>query len=311
MRIAVTTSSFGRHDEAPLALLRQAGLDVLLNPHGRALTADEATAMLADCVGVVAGTEPLSRAVLTALPGLKAISRVGVGLDNIDLACAAELGIAVRSTPDGPTRAVAELTVAVILDLLRQVSGMDRDLRRGVWSKRMGRLLLGRRVGIVGLGRIGRAVAELLSALGAEIAYADPQAAAAPWRRLEFPALLAWSEILTLHCAKQPTPGALLGPAELDLLPSGAWVVNLARGGLIDEAALAERLAQGRLGGAALDVFAREPYSGPLAALDNVVLTPHAASYALEGRVRMELDAARNLLDALAQAGVLPAGAGS
>lgn len=307
--IAITTSSFATYDETPLRLLREAGFELVLNPHGRALTAEEARELLDGCVGVVAGTEPLHGEVLAALPGLKVISRVGVGVDNIDLRFAAERGIAVRSTPDGPTRAVAELAVGVILDLLRQVSRMDREVRGGVWKKRMGRLLLGKRVGIVGMGRIGRAVAALLEALGARIAFADPVAAEVPWPRMEFAELLAWADILTLHCAKQSTPGALLGAAQLDLLRPGSWLVNLARGGLVDEAALAQRLADGRLSGAALDVYEREPYSGPLAALENVVLTPHAASYALEGRVRMEMDAVQNLLDALAQAGFVPRGA--
>jgi D-3-phosphoglycerate dehydrogenase len=302
-RIAITTSSFARHDEAPLRLLRDAGLEIVLNPHGRTLTANEAGQTLAGCAGVVAGTEPLNREVLAALPELRVISRVGVGLDNIDLDYAAERGILVRSTPDGPTRAVAELTLAVALDLLRQVSRMDRALRRGEWNKRMGRLLLGRRVGVIGLGRIGRAVAGLFAGLGAEAAFADPVAVEAPWPRLALPELLARSEIVSLHCGKQTKP--LLGPAELDLLPAGAYVLNLARGGLVDEAALAERLADGRLAGAALDVYAREPYAGPLCGLENAVLTPHAASYALEGRVKMETDAARNLVEALGQAGTL------
>jgi D-3-phosphoglycerate dehydrogenase len=302
MRVAVTTSSFAVHSAEPLELLRAAGLEVVLNPHGRVLTPAETTALLAGCVGVAAGTEDLRRGVLATLPELRAISRVGVGLDNVDMAYCRERGIAVRNTPDGPTRAVAELAVGLALDLLRHLSRQDREVRAGIWKKRMGRLLLGKRVGIVGLGRIGAASAGLFEALGANIAYADPCALVPGRSRLDLPDLLAWADIVLVHCSKPDCQGFLLGPAELDAMRPGAVLLNLARGRLVDEAALAERLADGRLAGAALDVYNEEPYHGSLARLDTVVLTPHIGSYALEGRIRMEIDAAANLLDALGMA---------
>jgi len=297
--IAVTTSSFAVHSTEPLELLRRAGFDVVANPHGRVLTAPETVSFLHDCEGVVAGTEPLSRKVLAELPELRVISRVGVGLDNVDLAYCRERSITVASTPDGPTRAVAELTLAVILDLLRQVTRMDKDIRAGVWKKRMGRLLLGKRVGLVGMGRIGSATAGLLSALGAEISYADPCPAQASCCQLGLGELLGWADIVTLHCSKPSCPGPLIDEAELTQMRPDALLVNLARGGLVNEKALVQALTEGRLGGAALDVYASEPYQGPLTEFDNVILTPHVGSYALEGRVKMELDAVENLLAAL------------
>ena len=166
MKIAITTSSFARYSEEPLELLREFGAEIVLNDRGRTLTEDEAAKFLADCDGVVAGTEPLTRKVMENCPNLKVISRCGAGMDSVDRAAAEDLGIAVRNTPDAPTVAVAELTVGLMLSLLRQVAPMDRDIRSGVWKKRMGNLLFGKKVGIVGFGRIGHAVAERLQAFG-------------------------------------------------------------------------------------------------------------------------------------------------
>lgn len=302
MKVAITTSSFAKFSDAPLELLRARGVDYILNPHGRALTEDEAIELLQGCVGVAAGTEPLTRRVMEALPALKVISRCGVGMDSVDREAAADRGIAVRNTPDGPTLAVAELTVGYALDLLRMVSRMDREVRAGVWKKRMGNLVQGKKVGIVGLGRIGRAVARLFAAFGAELAFADPVATDGHISKKSLEDLLAWADIVTLHCPKTASGAPLLDGERLGHMRQGAWLINAARGGLVDEAALAALLESGRLAGAALDVYGQEPYTGPLARLDTVILTPHIGSYAREARIQMEVDTIKNLLDALEQA---------
>ena len=299
MKIAITTSSFAKFSDEPLRLLQARNIEYVFNATGRALTEDEAIDLLQGCVGVAAGTEPLTRRVMDALPELKVISRCGTGMDSVDRKAAEEKGIAVRNTPDGPTLAVAELTLGYALDLLRQVSRMDRDVRAGVWKKRMGNLLDGKKVGIVGFGRIGRAVARLFAAFGAEVAFADPYAEDAHAKKMELDALLAWADIVTLHCPKPQDGAVLLNAHRLGLMRAGTWVINAARGGLIDEDALHGLLASGHLAGAALDVFGKEPYDGPLTKLDNVILTPHIGSYAMEARIRMEVDTIKNLLDAL------------
>ena len=219
-------------------------------------------------------------------------------MDNVDLAAAKAGGVSVKNTPDGPTRAVAELTLGLALSLLREVPAMDRDIRAGVWKKRMGCLLQDKKVGVIGLGRIGRATAALFTALGAQIAYSDPVTDSADFTRMELNALLAWADIITVHAP--PAKGEFLLSAErLALMREGSWLINAARGGIADEEALAELLAQGKLAGAALDVFAREPYTGPLTKLDNVILTPHIGSYAKEARIKMETDTILNLLEGL------------
>ena len=299
MKVAVTTSSFAEFSDEPLRLLRDKGFEVVMNPHGRALTEEEAITLLAGCVGVAAGTEPLTERVMAALPQLKVISRCGVGMDNVDMAAAKARTITVCNTPDGPTRAVAELALGCALDLLRQVSRMDRELRGGTWKKRMGSLLQGKKLGVIGYGRIGRATAELFALMGCEVAFADPFVESGTHQRMEPEALLAWADIVTLHCAKPKDGKPVLDAARLALLKPGSLVLNLARGGLVDEDALVAALKGGKLGGAALDVFVKEPYSGPLAELPQVLLTPHVGSYAKEARIGMEVDTVKNLLAAL------------
>ena len=304
MKVAITTSTFAKFSDEPLRLLAGRGLEAVMNPHGRALTEDEAADFLRDCVGVAAGTEPLTARVMDAAPGLRVISRCGVGMDNVDQEAAATRGILVRNTPEGPTRAVVELTLGYALDLLRRVSVMDREVREGLWKKHMGNLLQGKNLGIIGFGRIGRAVADVFAFMGCRVSFYDPFVTSDQdqFTRLEPADLLAWADIVTLHCARPPDGSKVLDAAGIASMKPGAWLINAARGGLVDEDALCDALQNGRLSGAALDVFDREPYSGPLAALPNVVLTPHIGSYARESRIQMEIDTIRNLLDALDQA---------
>ncbi len=298
MKVAITTSSFAKDSREPLDMLKTRGVDYVLNPYGRALSEDEAIEVLAGCAGVAAGTEPLTERVFAALPELKVVSRCGVGMDSVDLTAAKARGIVVRNTPDGPTRAVAELTLGFALALLRDIPAMDRDIRAGVWKKRMGGLLEGKTVGIIGLGRIGLCTATLFQALGAQIAYSDPMVDNPAFVRKDLEGLLAWAELITVH-APPAKDGFLLNAERLGLMRQGAWLINAARGGIVDEIALAELLQQKHLAGAALDVFGKEPYTGPLAELGNVILTPHIGSYAKEARIRMEIETIANLLDGL------------
>ena len=299
MKIALTTSTYAQYSDEPLVILHEAGNEYVLNPYGRKLTEDEAILLLQGCVGVVAGTEPLTERLMDSLPELKVISRCGSGMDNVDMAAAEKRGIAVFNTPHGPTLAVAELTLGYALALLRKVFQMDRELREGVWKKRMGNTLKGKKIGIIGFGRIGRAVAEVFALLGVEVAFNDPMAESNTYRKLGLNDLLAWADILTFHCSKIGGECSLFTTEQLRIMRPGSWIINASRGGIVNEGALYEMLKSGHLGGAAVDVFEREPYNGPLTELDNVILTPHIGSYARESRIQMEIDAAKNLIDAL------------
>jgi len=303
-RILISPTSFGSCGKQPLELLKKENYKVILNPFERKMTSDEVIKLGKDCIGIIAGIEPLNARVLESLPSLRCISRCGVGTDNIDLKKAKELGIVVRNTPDGPTRAVAELTVGVIFNFLRNISYCDREVRKGKWYKGMGSLLLNKKVGILGLGRIGRKVGELLLGLGAEVAGADIspdmkwlETNKIPLLTLE--ELIKESDILCIHISYSEDNRHIIGKKEIESMKEGAYLVNLARGGIVDEDALCQALKSGHLSGAAVDVFEREPYTGPLKELDNVVLTPHIGSYAREARLKMEIQAVKNLLGSL------------
>jgi D-3-phosphoglycerate dehydrogenase len=298
-QVLIGPSSFGESDAAPRRALLEAGFDIVDNPHRRKLTREELSTLLTpDVVGLVAGREPLDRPVLER-SRLRAISRCGSGISNVDLTAARELGIAVRSTPDAPVDAVAELTIGALLELLRQLSRMTAALHEGHWDKVIGGQIAGRTVAVVGCGRIGRRVAELLAAFHARVIGVDP----APPPGLPFPVValeeaLSRADVVTLHVSGQ---GEVIGAAELARLRRGAILLNASRGGVVDEYALAEAVAEGRVAGAWLDCFTSEPYSGPLCRFPQVLLTPHVGSYTRECRLKMELEAARNLIDALRQ----------
>ncbi len=296
-RVLLGPSSFGAEDASPLETLAR-HVQVIENPYKRKLTRAELQTLLAqDVVGLIAGLEILDREVL-AHSKLKVISRCGAGMSNIDLAAAKEFGIRVYSTPYGPTRAVAELTIGCLMALLRQVPQMNDALHAGRWDKRVGRQLHGMTAVLVGFGRIGRMVGELLHALGVEILVCDPayEHDVAYAKPVTLADALPMVDILSLHCGGETQ---MIGEHELSRVKVGAYLLNAARGGLIDEAALCRALDTGRLAGAWIDTFVQEPYQGPLARYPQVMLTPHVGSYTREGRLQMEIDAVHNLLQGL------------
>lgn len=296
-KILCTTSSFGTSAPQALQRLEAAGYEPVVNPHGRKLTEAELLALLQEHApaGLLAGTEPVTAACMeAAAPALKAISRVGVGWDAVDHDAAKRLGIPVARTEGVLDQCVAELSLGMMLDALRNISRQDREMRAGVWKKRMGALLSGKTVGILGYGAIGQRLGKLLDAFGARVLFHDPCAVEGEvGTSASMEELLRGADILSLHasCAK-----CLIGPDELAMTRPGVIIVNTARGELIAEAALVEALANGHVGYACLDVFEKEPYQGRLLEFDNVVCTPHVGSYALEARVQMEELAVENLL---------------
>ena len=298
-KILLAPSSFAASDPAPLERLRLAGAEVLRNPYGRVLGKPELVELLPGVTGIIAGLEPLTRDVLER-SDLRVVSRCGAGLENVDLAAARELGIEVRSTPDAPTTAVAELTLGALIALLRQISQANTDVKEGRWVKRAGVQLEGKTVLVVGFGRIGRKVAVLMKAFGANVVASDPRFSGfvegVPVLPLD--ETLPKADIVTLHASGQDI---LLGGAEFGRLKPGAFLLNAARGALVDEAALVDALEDGRVAGAWIDTFSREPYSGPLQRHPQVILTPHIGSYTTDCRRQMEMEAVENLLVALAQ----------
>lgn len=227
-------------------------------------------------------------------PQLRVVANYGVGYDNVDVAAATARGVIVSNTPGVLTRATAELTMALLLALVRRLCEGDRLVRaRTPWILgpvfMLGHGLAGRTLGIVGLGRIGQDVARLASAFGMRVVYASRSAASeAPYRRVELDELLASADVVSLHCPLTPETRHLIDQRALSLMRPNAILVNTTRGPVVDEAALVEALRAGLIAGAALDVYEHEPEVHPgLLGLENVVLAPHLGSATVEAREAM------------------------
>lgn len=302
-KILVGPSSFAEKDRTPLNRLRAAGYDVVDNPYRRKLTKTELFELLTpEVIGILAGLEPLDREVMQRSQ-LQVISRVGSGVSSVDLTAARELGIEVCSTPNGPTGAVAELTLGALLGLLRMIPLMDQALHSGKWTKKIGVQLEGKTVAVIGFGRIGRRVAELLAPFRVKLLVVDPYLTASAvvgFVRLSLKEALPQADIVTLHSSGEE---CIIGEREFAIMKTGVFILNVARGGLIAEEALLKALEEGKVAGAWLDTFKDEPYSGALRNFHNVVLTPHVGSYTAECRWQMENEAVDNLLKCLKRPG--------
>ena len=304
MKLLISTSSFGEYDDAPVKKLKNAGFEIELNPHGRTLKKEECVKLLNDKVGLIAGVEPLNRDVLQTAKHLKVISRCGAGMDNVDREAAKKLGIRVYNTPDAPTQAVAELALGLIFGLLRNISKNDREIRKGIWNKEMGNLLSGKTIGIVGLGRIGRKLLELLNPFKLKVIACEPFpenkfVKQNNIRLMPLEELLHEADVVSLHIPYNNETKNLIDMGKLSLMKKSAILINASRGGIIVESDLEKALLDGVIKGAALDVFDKEPYNGPLKNLENIILTSHIGSYARESRIQMEMEAVDNLIKGL------------
>jgi D-3-phosphoglycerate dehydrogenase len=236
------------------------------------------------------------------------VGRAGVGVDNIDLDAATRAGVAVVNAPTANTIAAAEQTLALIYALARRIAAADASVRRGEWKRAafMGQELRGRTLGIVGLGKIGLAVAERARAMEMELLGFDPYVSreAAAQRGItiaDLDEIIERADVITLHVPLTPSTRGLIGAAQLERMKPTALLVNVARGGLIDEAALADALRAGRIGGAAVDVFEKEPPVGsPLLDAPNTVLTPHLGASTEEAQTKVAHEVVSQMLDLLA-----------
>lgn len=305
--IAIGPSSFADEDQTPMRLLEEAGCTVKDNPFKRRLTEEEIIAHLDGVDGLIAGLEPLNRNVIaSAAPRLKAIARVGIGVANVDFDAAAEFGVKVSSTPEGPIRAVSELTVGALLTLCRRILPANEALHAGEWKKSIGLGLNGTKVLFIGYGRIGRHTAMLLRAFGAQILvhdpYLDPATLEHGERVVDLAEGLAEAEVISLHASGE---ACLLDAAAFGHMRDGVILLNSARGGLVDEQALVGALDRGQVAGVWFDAFWQEPYTGALTRYKQALLTPHVATYTRQCRLEMESQAVSNLLRDLRSNGAL------
>jgi D-3-phosphoglycerate dehydrogenase len=275
------------------------------------LEEEELLTEVADVNGIIVRANgEVSRRLMEAAPRLQVVGRHGVGVDNIDLAAAAELGIVVVNTPGVMTESVAEHCLGLMLALTKRIVRADKAARLGVWQVRyeyIGEELYGKTLGVVGFGQIGQRVAELCHvALKMPVLYWDvveyPEAAAeVNARRVPLEELLSQADVVSLHVPLLPSTQGLIGEAELRRMKSTAYLINTARGPVVEEAALVTALKEGWIAGAGLDVFEVEPAApdNPLLGLANVVVTPHMASHTQEATRRMAMTVVSDVIRVL------------
>jgi glyoxylate reductase len=297
--------------EGPLSLLKEHA-EVMVNPEDRAMTPEEFSAILPGRVGLLAaGSDSISGKILEAGRDLKIVANNAVGFNNIDLAAATRLKIAATNTPEVLTDTTADLAFALMLGVARRMGEAERFVRAGKWVGWHPNLLLGsdvhgKALGVIGLGRIGSAVAKRALGFNMGIFYNDIrkiESGLVDMLRAEFlplKELLAKSDFVTLHVPLNPQTTHLIGREELRLMKKTAFLINASRGPVVDEIALVEALQSGRIAGAGLDVFEKEPRVTPeLLKMENVFLVPHIGSATSATREKMALVAVKNILAVL------------
>ncbi|MFJ3984856.1 phosphoglycerate dehydrogenase [Streptomyces fungicidicus] len=301
----ITTPTFAHHSPDPWTLLADGGAGPLRPYDDRALPYGELLARIAGADALVAGMDPVTAEVMDAAPRLKVIAKHGVGTDTIDVAAARDRGIPVVFAPGSNSRAVAEYTFGLVLDAARRISASHTAVAEGDWPKLFGPELHGRTLGVVGFGRIGRLVAGYARAFGMSVLAHDPYVpddavTGADAEPAGLDALLARADVVTLHLPPAGEP--LLDAARLAAMKPGAILVNAARGGLVDDTALAAALHSGHLAAAALDAFAVEPLPAGhvLRTAPRLTLTSHMAACTPEANRAMGLMVAEDVLRVLA-----------
>ncbi len=302
-KIFISTTSFAQFSNEPIELLKSNNFDITINELERKLNRSDCLELYGEFDGIIAGTEGFDQLVLDKSNRLKVISRVGVGIDNIDINYAKKKGIKVLRTKTSPSLAVAELVVGLIINLNRKISLHHSDMKKNIWNKRMGSLLTGKTLGIIGLGNIGKTLVKITKGFSLKYLAYDKviDSEFAKRNNVDYSSLnylLAKSDIISVHLNLTNETKNLISDKELNQLKSNAILINTSRSEILDETYLLNKLSNSNIA-VGLDVFSTEPYNGPLINYDNVITTPHIASYAQEIRIKMEIEAAQNLIKEL------------
>jgi D-3-phosphoglycerate dehydrogenase len=309
-RVLISSKSFGRAQSDAVNLIKKEGINPILNPYGRKLTEQEIIEMTSDVVGIIAGTEKITGKIISNANNLKVISRYGAGVDNIDLRTAKEKNVLVYNTPESPALAVAELTISLMLNILRKTNTTDRNIRKGQWKPEIGNLLTGKTVGLLGLGRIGKKVVQFLEPFNVNILVFEKvidKEFVSKYNLdvVSLDELIEKSDIISIHLPSTEETRHIINDKNLSKMKKSAHIINTARGDLIDEKALYDALKNKNIAGAAVDVYEKEPYGGILKELDNVILTPHIGSSTFETRKNMDIEAVENLINGLKKVNVI------
>jgi D-3-phosphoglycerate dehydrogenase / 2-oxoglutarate reductase len=297
----ITTVPFGDKNPLPLRLLERSGIEYLINPLNKKLTESELVDMISDFDVIIAGTEMISKKVMDAAINLKMISRVGIGLDSVDLLEAEKQGIVVSYTPDAPAPAVAELTIGLMLTLLRSVQLSNMEMHSGKWHRFFGRRLSEVTIGIIGIGRIGGGVLQHLQGFGTpKILLNDTIPNQQLSKKFNKEHNIKWvdkktiyeqSDVISIHTPLTGQTKNMIRKSQLLSMKKDAIIINTARGGIINERDLYDVMKAGSLSGAAIDVFDIEPYNGKLQEIQRCILTSHMGSMSVDCRTEMEIKA--------------------
>jgi D-3-phosphoglycerate dehydrogenase len=299
-KIIVTTYPFGSTNDLPCRQLES--FDVRYNDLLRKYTRDELVERLFDFQPdiIIAGTELYDKDLIDGLTNLKMIARVGIGLDSIPIDYCREKGISVTYTPDAPSNAVAELTICQMINMLRHVSKVGQDIADGNWSRYIGKELRSCEVGVIGCGRIGKLVVEKLSGLKPRRIFVNDidHSKAEGLARSEFETkgqILSTCDVVTIHIPYSDINHNYISASEFEMMKPDVKIINMSRGGIINEQALLEFLIANPDSAAAVDTFVEEPYVGALINQENAYLTPHLGSCSEKSRFNMEMGAAEDV----------------
>ena len=292
--------------QKPGELLKDAGIEVVVSEKGKALTESELLAVIGEYDGIIVGTDPMTAAVIQAGKKLKIIAKNGVGYDNIDLKAATGQHVYVTFTPGAVERTVADSTFAMIFALARNIIQGDAIVRRGEWSRIIGMDVSNKKLGVVGLGRIGKNVVQRSTGFGMEVYASDPYPDAAfceqyGVRLVDLDTLFKTCDIVTVHAPLMESTRHLVNAHTISLMKPDSLLINTSRGELVDEQALYTVLKEKKIAGAALDVLTKEPPArdNPLFELDNIILTPHIAGYSRDTLVASGMMAAESIIAAV------------
>jgi D-3-phosphoglycerate dehydrogenase len=304
-KLVSTSPTFGYYAQGPMDFLKEHCCEVELIPQGKKLSEDELVECAAAVDAMIVGVEKITDRVIQGGKNLKVIAKHGAGVDNIDMAAATQRGIVVTSAPGANSEAVADLTIGFFLALARQIPAADRAVKAGQWPRVVGTQFNNKTLGIIGVGQIGKKVAQRASGFDMNILVYDVvlDEAFAEMFNVQYLALeevLAKSDFISIHVPLTPATRNLIGPKEFRLMKKDAILVNIARGGVVDEEALFDALKEKKIQGAALDVFAQEPAKGnQLLTLENMIATPHMGGYTFEALHETGMICVRNIMDAL------------
>jgi D-3-phosphoglycerate dehydrogenase / 2-oxoglutarate reductase len=301
-KVLITTVPFASKNRSPLDLLDAANIEYLINPINKKLTEDQLVEMVSDFDVIIAGTEPITKKVMDAATNLKMISRVGIGLDSVDLIEAENQEIVVSYTPDAPAPAVSELTIGLMLSLLRSIQLSNIEMHNKKWYRFFGKRLSEVTIGIIGVGRIGSGVLQHLQGFGSPkilVNDINPNSGLDKKFNIEWVdknTIYQQADIVSIHTPLTAQTKNMIRKKQLLNMKEDAVIINTARGGIINEQDLYEVMQDGHLSGAAIDVFDFEPYKGRLRDIQRCILTAHMGSMSVDCRTRMEIEATEEVV---------------